>query len=80
MRYEIKIVEADPFDIMCSDCPVHEIEWWDNVSLEELRMLHKEQMELDEQMKDQADWELTPQDFDTWLHQSIKDGFIRIAA
>lgn len=68
--YEIKIVEPDPFDIMCSDCPVHDIAWWDGVDSEELRRIHKEQME----------YEPTNPDFDAWLRQAIEEGWIRIAA
>lgn len=80
MKYEIKIVETDPFDIMCGDCPVHEIEWWYEVSVVELHQLHEEQMEMDEYMMDDDRWEPTEPDFDTWLRQSIENGYVRTAA
>lgn len=87
MRYEIKTSRPDPFDLMCSDREVHYIECWENITIEELRQLHSEQLAMDENtpdwviedMKKDGGWEPTIQNFDEWLRKSIEDGDIRIA-
>lgn len=88
-RYEIKRFGNDPFDMMCSDCPVHEIWWWEGATLEELHNIHDEQVAMDEtipewaihEWQDQGDeWKPTNPDFDAWLKESIAEGYIREVA
>lgn len=88
MGFEIKVFGYDPFDIMCSDCEVHEIWWWEGVTVDDLRRTHEEHMEMDaatpawaiEDMKAQGEWEPTPLDFEEWLRKAIKDEYVRVAA
>lgn len=87
MRYEIKRTEVDPFDIMCGDCPEHEIEWWEPATLEELHEVHAEELADDTAIPDWArdemlaeGWRPTTPSFDEWLKQSITDGYVRLAA
>lgn len=87
VRYEIKRIEVDPFDIMCGDCPEHEIEWWEPTTLENLHDVHVEALEMDEAMPDWArdemladGWCPTPRSFDEWLKQSMPSGYVRLAA
>lgn len=87
MKYEIKRFGDDPFDIMCSDCPVHQIEWWEGVTLEELRNAHAEEMEMDaaipdwmvKEMQEMGEWNPANPDFGEWLKQSIAAGYVRPA-
>lgn len=88
MKYEIKRYESDPFDNMCGSCHSGESRW-ESITAEELHQVHKEQLELNshlsnfaiEEMKeDYPGWEPANPDFDAWIHQSIKEGYIRIAA
>lgn len=87
MKYEIKVSGSDPFDIMCSDCPVHEIEWWENATLEDLHDAHNEELAEDaampdwmaEEMKAQSEWHPAPHSFDEWLKERIEEGYIRTA-
>lgn len=84
--YEMKRECADPFDLMCSDCPVTYIEYWERVTLDELKEDHSYLVIADKYipeqhidcMKEEFDWQPTPEDFDEWLHKSIEDGYIRI--
>ena len=88
MKYEMKRTEADPFDLMCSDCEVHYIEYWEAVTEEELREEHGYLVIEDkyipdiqkEIMKEECGWEETETDFDKWLEKSIADGWIRRVA
>lgn len=85
MKYEIKVFGADPFDIMCGDCPVHEIWWWESVTLEGLHDAHNEELSADaslpdrvvEEMQAQGEWHPAPHDFDEWLKERIEEGYIR---
>lgn len=86
-KYQIKRYSADPFDIMCGDCPVHEIEWWEDSTPEDLRNAHSEELEMDaatpdwmvEEMQNMGEWNPANPDFDKWLKQRIEDGHIRTA-
>ncbi len=87
VKYEIKRIEVDPFDIMCGDCPEHEIEWWENATLENLHDVHAEELAMDEALPDWArdemladGWYPTPRSFDEWLKQSMASGYVRLAA
>ncbi len=88
MKYEIKTSKPDPFDLMCGDCEVHDIECWEDTTIEELRQLHAEQMADDantpdweiEEMKADGGWEPTIPDFEGWLRKAIADGYIRAKA
>lgn len=88
MKYEIKRFGNDPFDIMCSDCPVHQIEWWEGATLEDLRNAHAEELEMDastpdwavKEMQEQGEWNPTPASFEEWMEQSIASGYVRVAA
>lgn len=88
MTYEIKCFGVDPFDMMCSDCPVHEIEWWEYTTLENLRNVHADELEMDAAMPDwmvkemqgQGAWHPANPNFDEWLKQSIAVGYVRTAA
>ena len=88
MEYEIKKYGSDPFDIMCSDCPVHEIEWWESATLNDLHIVHAEELEMDaympdwmvEEMQADCEWRPTNPDFDEWLKDEIERGYVRIAA
>lgn len=86
--YEIKRVEVDPFDIMCGDCPEHEIEWWEEAALEDLHTAHAEELEMDanmpdwmiKEMRDEGEWHPASPDFDEWLKGQIEKGHVRLAA
>ena len=87
MKFEIKQFGADPYDIMCSEGPVHEIEWWEPATLKDLHDIHAEQLEMDGVLPNWArdemlaeDWTPTPADFDEWLKQSMVSGYVRLAA
>lgn len=90
MKYEIKRYASDPFDIMCSDCPLHEIEYWEEASIEKLHQLHEEFIEIDkhtpdfekESYKDMLgeEWRDTPVDFEEFLKEEIASGHIREVA
>lgn len=88
MKYEIMTSMPDPFDLMCSDCEVHYIECWEDITIEELHQLHDEQMTDDtntpdweiEEMKAHGEWKPTIHDFEMWLRQAIADGCIRAKA
>lgn len=67
MKYEIMVYGSDPFDIMCGDCPVHEISWWEEITLDELHDRY------DEEVSEDA----TIPAFDDWLAKNITDGYIR---
>lgn len=88
MKYEIKRFGSDPFDIMCSDCEVHKIWWWEDATLEDLHSTHTEELEMDastpdwmiEEMQEQGEWHPASHDFDEWLRQNIKASYIRATA
>lgn len=87
MKYEIKKIAHDPFDIACGDCPVHEIEYWAASSLEELHQFHNECIKVDEYTPDSEKeiyeaingekWKPTPVDFKEFLREEIENGNIR---
>lgn len=86
-KYQVKRFCVDPFDIMCGEGPEHEIEWWEDTTLEELRKDHAEEVAMDAFIPDQEaeymrqnGWNPTTSDFDEWLKQSIADGYIRPVA
>lgn len=86
--YNVKRFASDPFDVMCSDCPVHEIEYFEQVSEEQLREDHLYMLGVDASIPDwergmmEADgtWEPTEPDFDKWLEQCITEGYIQAIA
>ena len=88
MEDEIKRFGNDPFDIMCSDCPVNQIEWWEGVTLEELHNAHAEELEMDaatpdwmvKEMQEMGVWNPANSDFGEWLEQSIAAGYVRPTA
>lgn len=87
-RYEIKVAETDAFDIMCGECQEHEIEYWKEVSLEELHNMHESWLqaedwmtEFDKQMYEEIngeEWQPTPVDFEEFLREEIQNGNIRV--
>lgn len=80
-NYEIKTSRPDPYDLACSDCPVHYIDCWESISEEELRQLYAERMREAEGVPAwDEEWEPINPDFDGWLRQAIVDGYIRMAA
>lgn len=87
MLYKIKCSGPDPFDLMCSDCSEHEIEWWEDITLEKLRDTHDEQVMMDkatpdwmiQEMQEQGIWNPTNPNFEAWLEQSIVEGYIEVA-
>lgn len=88
MKYEIKRFGSDPFDVMCSDCPVHEIEWWESVTLDDLHTQHEYELAADaslpgwlvQEMRACGEWNPTPLDFGEWLRQNIAEDHVRVAA
>lgn len=86
-KYEMKQIMVDPFDIMCGECQEHEIETWEEVSVEELCELHEKFLQDDEyideidkqQFEDLYDtpWKPTPETFDEFLAEAIADGYVR---
>lgn len=86
-KYQIKVTETDPFDIMCGECQEHEITYYQETTIEELRQLHGECLgvescmtELDYQMYEDMNGEPfvpTNSDFDAWLAESIDIGFVK---
>ncbi len=87
MKYQIRREEADPFCLMCSDCPVDYIVWYENTTEEELRDLHSEELAMDEYLPDfqkqimmeDGQWYPTEKNFKKWLWQCIKSGYVKIA-
>lgn len=87
-RYEMKQYASDPFDVMCGDCPVHEIEYWQEVTEDELKEEHLYQLGADASMPDferemmqaEGNWWPTPEKYEDWLAECIKDGCIREVA
>lgn len=88
MKYEIKRFESDPFDIMCGEGPVHEIEWWEEATLEDLHNAHAEELEMDEatpawmveEMQEQGEWHPANPNFNEWLKEQIERGYVRTTA
>lgn len=88
MKYEVKRMTADPFDLMCSDCEVHYIEYWEVITEEELREMHSYMVIEDkyipdiqkEIMKEECGWEETETDFGKWLEEQIEEEWIRRVA
>ena len=86
MRYQVRREAADPFDLMCSDCPINYMTWYEDATEEELRDMHSEQLNADEWipefqkqiMLEEGMWYPTEKDFKKWIWQSIKMGYIRI--
>lgn len=86
MTYEVKREAADPFSLMCSDCPVDYIEYWEEATEEELHEEHQWQCGADysmpeweqKRLAEQFGWEPTPADFNDWLAQAMADGYIRV--
>ena len=84
-RYEVKREMADPFDLMCSDCEVHYIECFEEITEEELREEHSYMVAEDgwlpefqkAVMAEEFGWEPTNPDFDQWLQESIAEGYVR---
>ena len=80
-RYEVKREMADPFDLMCSDCDVHYIECFEEVTVEELKEEHAYMVIEDkwmpenqkQAMADELGWETTEPDFNKWLEQCIAE-------
>lgn len=68
--YQILTSMPDPFDMACDDCSVHEIEYWENASLDLLHELHNEYFE---------SGEFSSTDFVQFLEYGVQEGFIRIA-
>ena len=88
MTYEVKREAADPFDLMCSDCEVHYIEYFEEITEDELRDEHaycviedKYMQEWEkEAMAEQFGWTPTEPDFNKWLQQCIASGYLREVA
>lgn len=89
-KYQIKVFETDPFDIMCGECQEHEISYYRDTTIEELREMHQECLSIDAGMAE-IDFEMyktmngeefqpTNPDFDAWLAESIDIGYIRQVA
>lgn len=87
MKYQIRREEADPFDLMCSDCPITYNVWYEDISEEKLQDMHNEQLDMDRWLPDfqkqimieEDMWYPTEENFKKWLWQSIKQGLVRIA-
>ena len=87
-KYQMKRECADPFDLMCSDCEVHYIESWEDVTVEELREDHSYMVAEDEWlpenqkevMNEEFGWKPTEKDFNKWLKQNIIEGNIKVVA
>ena len=88
MAYQVKREAADPFDIMCDDCPVHYIEYFEDVTEDELREDHSYMVAEDkwvpeeqkQAMAEEFGWEPTEPDFDKWLERCIAEGYVRVVA
>lgn len=88
VKYQVQVTVTDPFDIMCGEGPEHEITYFEDITLEELREMHEECLgvdacmtELDYQMYEDMNgepYQLTNPDFDAWLAESIDIGYIQI--
>ena len=75
-NFERLTIWEDPYDIMCGECEVHTYETWNPATLEELKTdyeMEKTMPLFDPEMPE------TPDTFEEWLEQSIRDGYIRIA-
>lgn len=87
-RYEVKREAADPFDLMCSDCEVHYIEYFEEISEEELWEEHSYMVAEDgwipdrqkQIMAEEFGWEPTNPNFDEWLEQCIAEGYVKEVA
>jgi len=89
MMYEVKRSGTDPYDTMCGDYPVHETEWWEKISTDELRKAHMEELGIESflAISDKAlykdlfgePWQATPQNFSEYVRQGIAAGWLREA-
>ena len=86
--YEMMRTAIDPFDLACSDCELHEIQWFEKITEEELREAHAYELDLDKYMPDfqkdiliaEGNWYPTHESFDEWLKDNIDKGYIRVKA
>ena len=86
MKYQVRREAVDPFDLMCSDCQISYITYYEDTTEEELHSMHREELDMDEYlpefqkqiMIEEGMWYPTEQNFKKWLWQSIKQGYIRI--
>lgn len=86
-KYEMKQIMVDSFDIMCGECQEHEVETWEEVSVEGLQEIHEQSLQADKWMTDSdkqqyedmngEPWKPTPETFDEFLAEAIADGYVR---
>lgn len=83
-KYQMKRECADPFDLMCSDCEVHYIESWEDVTIDELKEDHSYLLVSDKWVqgweKEEFGWEPTEPDFNKWLKKEVVNGNIKVVA
>lgn len=66
--YQILRSDPDGYDLAYGEGPVNYIDYWEDVSLEDLRQIHKEDLGYAPGVDS---------NFDRWLASEIKDGYIR---
>lgn len=78
-KFEILAVYTDPFDIMCGEGPEHEIEVWEDTTLEALKQDHEMYlaMEQSDPMFNEMGQEPTPEDFDEFIADMLRHGHLR---
>ncbi|MCM1222128.1 MAG: hypothetical protein NC548_47425 [Lachnospiraceae bacterium] len=86
VKYQIKVTEVDPFDIMCGECVEHEVTYYQDITLEELREQHQAEMLADGWMTPDDieifkqvngyDYPMTNPDFEAWLQKYIDVGYV----
>lgn len=85
-KYQVKVTEVDPFDIMCGECQEHGVTYYKDVTLEELREMHQAEILADGWMTPDDieifkqvngyDYPMTNSDFDAWLQESLDIGYV----
>lgn len=88
MKYQVKRVEIDPFCIMCGEGPMDEIEYWEDITEEELREMHEYDVSAQKWIPEQEKLDLVEdgllvivsENYSEWLQQGVADGYIRMTA
>lgn len=89
VKYQVQVVETDPFDIMCGECQEREVTYFVDTTLEELQALHSEMIYAEsfmgkseigyaESFDAEHPFVPTEPDFDKWLAESIDIGYIQM--
>lgn len=70
--YELLTSEPDPYDLACGDVPVHHMDVYNDVSLDELHQIHEQDIAYGDYTDDPI------HDFNQWLEYMIKSEYVRV--